>query len=93
MRAEIDRIDRDLVALLRERLNWVERAGTVKPNRDQVVDQPRIEEVIANVLVQAQDMSLPTEMAEKLWRLMIEQSIAHEFEIFDKKSSDEDDIN
>ncbi|MGC6471616.1 MAG: chorismate mutase [Parvibaculales bacterium] len=88
VRNEIDRIDRELVTLLRERLNWVEQAGKVKRNRDQVVDTPRIEEVIVNVVARANDQGLPAEMTEKLWRLLIDQSIAHEYRIFDGKTPD-----
>lgn len=90
VRAQIDRIDCELVALLRERLNWVEQAGKVKQSRDQVVDNPRIEEVVANVIEQAEEAGLPTVMTEKIWRLLIEQSIAHEYQIFDGETRSDD---
>lgn len=93
VRSEIDRLDRELVALLRERLNWVEKAGQVKQQRDQVVDHPRIEEVVANVLEEAKEKGLPAEFTEKLWRLLIEQSIDHEFRIFDQDAPDQDASN
>ncbi len=86
IRKQIDALDRELVKLLRARLNWVEKAGQMKADRTQVVDTPRIEEVIAKVLEQAAEQGLPTQLAERLWRLLIELSIEHEYQVFDEKT-------
>ncbi len=85
VRAEIDAIDRKLVALLAERQKYVEAAGRLKTDRSMVVDQPRIEEVIALVCQEAKDQGLSETIAEGLWRKLIALSIEHEYAIFDKK--------
>lgn len=84
IRHEIDRLDRALVALLKERLTYIERAGIIKPTRDVVRDEARIEDVVSKVLVEAQKQGLPQEIAEPVWRLLIEKCIAHEFVIYDE---------
>jgi len=85
LRVEIDRLDRALVALLAERLAYIERAAAIKNNREAVRDEARIEDVVAKVLAEAKAKGLNAAIAEPVWRVLIERSIAHEFEAFDKK--------
>lgn len=93
VRAGIDHMDRKLLALLAERLTYIERAGEIKPSRDTVRDEWRIEDVVSKVLAEAERIGFPTEIAEPVWRLLIEKCIAHEFVVFDERKglkSDED---
>lgn len=85
VRAEIDAIDRKLVALLAARQKYVEAAGRLKTERTMVVDEARIEEVIALVCQEARAKGLSENIAEALWRKLIALSIEHEYAIFDKK--------
>jgi len=85
VRDEIDRLDRALVALLAERLSYIARAGEIKPSRDTVRDEARIEDVVNKVLAEAKKWDLPQEVAEPVWRLMIEQCIAYEFDVYDER--------
>ena len=50
IRAQIDALDKRLVALLAERQKLIVAAGEVKPSRDTVRDEARIEEVVRLVL-------------------------------------------
>jgi isochorismate pyruvate lyase len=83
IRAQIDRLDRALVGLLAERQRYVERAGTIKPDRNAVHDDARIEAVLAKVLAEAGRVGLSAEIAGPVWRELIARSIAHEFTVFD----------
>ncbi|MEX0839241.1 MAG: chorismate mutase [Parvibaculum sp.] len=85
VRREIDRIDRELVKLLAERQTYIEQAGAIKGERTRVRDEARIEEVVQKVLVEADREGLSRAIAEPLWRLLIERSIAHEYDVFDAK--------
>ena len=85
VRAEIDRIDRVLVKLLSERQRYIERAAEIKSDRRAVRDEDRIEDVIAKVLDEAGKAGLSAEIAEPLWRTLVERSIAFEFQAFDAK--------
>ena len=79
IRAEIDRLDEALVALFAERTAYIDRAAEIKtqallPARIEA----RVEEVVANVRRHAVTHGLPPEKIEKLWRKLIDWSIARE---------------
>ncbi len=79
IRAGIDRIDEDLVRLFAERATFIDRASEIKAG----VNLParigsRVEEVVQNVRAHALTYGLPPELVEKLWRRLIDWSIARE---------------
>lgn len=84
VRAGVDALDRALVALVAERVRYMDAAARIKPDREAVRDQHRIEEVVAKVLQAAAREGLPEAVAEPVWRLLVERCIAHEFEAFDR---------
>ena len=85
IREQIDALDKRLVALLAERQKLIAAAGKVKPSRDMVRDEARIEEVIALVLAEAETAGLAGEIAEPVWRQLLERSIAYEYGVCDKR--------
>ena len=87
LRAEIDRLDRELVAMLAQRQRYIERAAEIKQDRNVVRDEARIEDVVAKVLVAARKAGLDPKIAEPVWRTLIERCIAHEFDRFDELKS------
>jgi isochorismate pyruvate lyase len=79
IRAEIDRLDIALIGLLVERAGYIDRAAQVKatvglPAR---IDD-RVEQVVANVRATAAAQGLAPDLAETLWRQLIDWSIARE---------------
>ena len=79
IRAEIDRLDAELVALFAARAAYIDRAGEIKaPLGLPARITPRVEEVVANVRRHAVAQGLPPELVEKLWRRLIDWSIARE---------------
>ena len=84
VRAEVDRIDRLLVELIAERQTYMAAAARIKNDRDTVHDEARIEEVIEKVKVRATQAGLSLEIAEPVWRELIKQSIAYEFQEWDR---------
>jgi len=79
IRAEIDRVDEQLVRLFAERTGYIDRAAQIKAD----VDLParidtRVEEVVQNVRRHAATYGLPPELVEKLWRRLIDWSVARE---------------
>lgn len=85
IREQIDALDKRLVALLADRQKLIAAAGKVKPSRDTVRDEARIEEVVSLVLDEAKKTGLAKEIAEPVWRQLIESSIAYEYGVFDRK--------
>lgn len=87
IRQEIDRLDRRLVLLLAERQTYIERAGHIKPSRNTVRDEARIEDVVTKVLDAAKTAGLSTDVAEPVWRTMVDAFIEHEFDVFDDRET------
>lgn len=85
LRVAIDALDARLVALLAMRQAYIERAAQLKTGRDQVRDPERIEDVVAKVIAEGKKAGLSSQIAEPVWRTLIEASIRHEFEAFDKR--------
>ena len=85
LREAIDALDVRLVALMSVRQAYIERAAELKTGRDQVRDPARIEDVVAKVIAEGRKAGLSPDIAEPVWRALIEASIAHEFEAFDQR--------
>jgi len=88
VRYEIDRIDELIVELLAERQGYIEAAGRIKPNRGDVRDPARIEDVVGKVIEASKRLGLSPAIAEPVWRTLIEQCIAHEFDVFDRETGE-----
>ncbi len=79
LRREIDDVDAALVALLARRMRIVDRVIAVKKSTGVAAVVPeRIEAVVARVRALAERDGVPPDMAEKLWRLLIAETIAYE---------------
>jgi len=79
LRAEIDRLDEELVVLFARRAAYIDRAAVIKAGADLPARiTPRVEEVVANVRRHAAAQGLPPDLVEKLWRRLIDWSIARE---------------
>ena len=87
VRQGVDALDRALVALLHERQRYMEAAARIKPDRDAVHDDARIQDVIDKVLVSAEAIGLSPAIAEPVWRTLIDRCIAHEFRVYDQTRS------
>jgi len=83
VRQGVDALDRELVRLLVKRQAYMQAAARIKQDRDTVYDAARIEEVVSKVLAEAQIQGLSREIAEPVWRKLIERCIAFEFDEWD----------
>lgn len=85
VRAAIDGLDTLIVSLLAERTRYIEAAARIKPTRDAVRDEVRKAEVIAHAVKVANDRGFPPKLAYRLYDMLVEGSIAYEFETFDAR--------
>lgn len=79
LRAEIDRLDARLIALLAERRDLISRAAAIKA-RDGLparIDH-RVEQVVANARRNAADAGLDPALIEDIWRRLVEAAIIQE---------------
>lgn len=84
VRAGVDNLDRQIVALLAQRFAHMRAAARIKPDRGAVRDEARKAEVIANACAEAEQLGVPCDMIEGIWEQLVEASIAYEMDEFDR---------
>lgn len=87
LRAEIDALDRRLLELLGHRTRLIDRAAQIKmavglPARIEA----RVEEVAANARRIAAEQGVNPDLAERLWRMMMDHFIAQEDRIMENRN-------
>jgi isochorismate pyruvate lyase len=85
LRAEIDRIDRELVRLIAERSGFVRRAAELKTRREEILDPERIAAILAEIKREAEKLGLDPEVAQETFRAMIDRFVAYEYKEFDRR--------
>jgi len=84
VRAGVDALDRELVALLATRFGYMRAAARIKPDRASVRDEQRKASVIAAAVAEAEAQGLPGEVVAQIWETLVEGSIAYEFAEWDR---------
>ena len=84
VRAGVDALDRELVALLARRQGYMDAAARIKSDRKTVRDDVRVEEVIRRIKKAARAVGLSESIAEPVWRVLVDRCIAYEFERWDQ---------
>jgi isochorismate pyruvate lyase len=84
VRAGVDALDREIVALLVRRFAYMDAAARIKTDRSLVRDDDRKAQVLANVATQAADAGLDSRLLLAVWDHLVEQSIAYEFTQWDR---------
>ena len=92
VRAGVDALDRELVALLARRFGYMDAAARIKIDRCAVRDEARKAQVIANASAAAAAAGLPAGLAETLWEALVEASIAHELGEWDRLHQSQDPV-
>ena len=83
VRAGVDAVDAELVALLVRRFGYMDAAARIKTARDTVRDEARKAAVLAHVARHATAAGLDPARIEAVWEVLVEQSIAHELARWD----------
>lgn len=84
VRAGVDQVDRELVALLERRFAYMRAAARIKPGRELVRDEVRKAAVLHNVQSHAAAQGLPTGVIASMWEQLVEASIAYETAEWDR---------
>ena len=75
VRSNIDRFDRQIVALLAERGIFVKQAARFKKTTDDVKAPQRVEQVIAKVTALSQELGANPSVTEQVYRAMVSSFI------------------
>ncbi len=88
VRANLDRVDQQIVELLAERGAYVAQAAALKPDAASVADPRRVEQVIAQARGWAIARGFDPDLVEEVYRTMIPAFVAYEAA---RRASDEQD--
>ena len=84
VRDGIDALDIELVTLIGERFRYIEAAARIKDHRDAIRDEARKAQVIDHAADVARHHAVPDGLIPEIYELLIETSIAHELDCFDR---------
>jgi isochorismate pyruvate lyase len=83
VRAGVDAVDAQIVALLGARFAYMRAAARIKIDRAAVRDEDRKASVIAAAKDAAREAGVPEPLVAALWEMLVESSIAYELAVFD----------
>ena len=78
VRAEIDRLDSELLTLFAQRHRYVTRMAEIKTDPHEARDPARIEAVITKIRDRSLALDLDEDQAELVWRTLIDWNINYE---------------
>ncbi len=79
LRQKIDALDEELVKLIVQRFGVVDQVIEIKRNTNVPASIPeRIEQVVQNAIEKSKDGGVPEVTIERIWRLLIAETIAYE---------------
>lgn len=79
LRLEIDKLDEALIKLIVQRFAIVDRVIEIKRNTDMPASIPeRIEQVVQNAVDKSKASGIPDATIERIWRLLIAETISYE---------------
>lgn len=84
VRAGVDEVDREIVALIARRFGYMDAAARIKPDRSAVRDEWRKADVKAKVDAAAASAGIDRALMSRLYEDLIETSIAYEMDVFDR---------
>ncbi|MDV7145176.1 chorismate mutase [Tropicimonas sp. TH_r6] len=88
LRVQIDALDAELVGMLAQRAGYIDRAAELKPGEGLPARiEARVEDVVANVRGAAEAAGLDADLAEALWRRLIDWSIEREEKVLGTASA------
>lgn len=85
IRSEIDAIDRQIIALLGQRIGYVEAAAAFKRDASAVRADERVNAMIRVRRQWAEEEQLPPDLIEKMYRTLVDGFIQHEMTKWEHK--------
>jgi len=84
VRAGVDALDAQLMALLATRFGYMRAAARIKATRDAVRDEARKASVIATAIAEGEALGVPADVIADIWERLVEGSIAYELAEWDR---------
>jgi isochorismate pyruvate lyase len=84
VRHGVDALDRQIIALLAHRFQYMDAAARIKTDRSAVRDNDRKAQVIENAVAAARAAMIPDQSIHQIWDILVESSIAYELDAWEK---------
>jgi isochorismate pyruvate lyase len=78
VRAELDRIDQELLKLFAERHRYVTRMAEIKTDPHEAHDPARIAAILSKQRRRAEELGLDEDQAELIWKTLIDWNVNYE---------------
>ena len=85
IRKQLDRLDDDLLGLIKKRIKLVSLVLKNKKFKNEIVDNKRISVILRNIKKKSRKKKIDVMITEKIWKSMIRSFIDYEYRKFDKR--------
>ena len=85
IRLELDKLDNDLIKIIKKRTNLVKKVLALKEKRNQIIDQKRIKRILKNIKDKSLKNNIDPKITNRIWKNMIWSYIDFEKRNFRKK--------
>ena len=85
IRLELDKLDNDLIKIIKKRTNLVKKVLALKEKRNQIIDQKRIKRILKNIKDKSLKNNIDPKITNRIWKNMIWSYIDFEKRNFKKK--------
>ena len=85
IRLELDKLDNNLINIIKKRTNLVKKVLALKEKKNQIVDQKRINTILRNIKKKSLKNNIDPKITNRIWKNMIWSYIDYERRNFKKK--------
>ncbi len=85
IRLQLDRIDNELIKIIKKRTNLVKKVLQIKDKKNQIVDKKRIKLILKNIKKKSIKNNIDPKITNKIWKNMIMAYIDYERRNFKNK--------
>ena len=85
LRIKLDRLDNDLLKLIKKRSNLVNEVLKVKIHKKEIIDQKRISHILLKIKKKSIQSNIDPKITNRIWKNMIWSFIDYEKRNFKKK--------
>ena len=85
IRSQLDKLDNSLIKIIKKRTNLVKKVLKLKENKNQIVDQKRIQSILRNIKKKSLKNNIDPKITNRIWKNMIWAYIDFERRNFKKK--------
>ena len=85
IRLELDKLDNNLIKIIKKRTNLVKKVLTLKDKKNQIIDQKRINKILNNIKKKSLRNNIDPKITNRIWKNMIWSYIDYERRNFKKK--------